>query len=84
MKKYARINSYTGKGMNEGYCFNNGEYYCETENEAKHYVENLGLNWEEELLKFDTKDEWFYWTDWYETETDEYYDIDGNIIETNY
>ncbi|MDD7914640.1 hypothetical protein [Polaribacter ponticola] len=77
MKKYARVNDFNGKGMNEGYCFNNGEYYCETENQAKLYVESLGLKWEEELLTFNTTNEWFYWTDWHEAETDVYYDING-------
>jgi len=52
-----------------------------TENQAKLYVESLGYNWEEELLTVNTKDEWFYWTDWYDTETDVYNDIDGNIID---
>ena len=76
-EKFARVSSFDGTGMNEGYCFNNGEYYCKTENQAKLYVESLGLNWEEELLTFDTVEEWFYWTDWFETETDIYYDING-------
>ena len=80
MKKYARVSDFNGKGMNEGFCFNNGEYYCETENQAKLYVESLGLKWEEELLTFNTKNEWFYWTDWYDTETDVHYDINGNEI----
>ncbi len=81
MEKFARINSFTGKGMNEGYCFQDGSFYCETEEEAKLYVESLGYIWEEELKLFGTKDEWFYWTDWYETESDMFYDFDGNIIE---
>lgn len=80
MEKYARVSDFNGKGMNEGYCFQEGNYYCKTEKQAKAYIESLGLNWEEELLTVNTKDEWFYWTDWYDTETDEYYDIDGNII----
>ena len=81
MKKYARVNDFNGKGMNEGYCFSNGDYYCETEEQAKFYVESFKLNWDEELLTINTKDEWFYWTDWYDTETDIYYDINGFEIE---
>ncbi|PQJ72222.1 hypothetical protein [Polaribacter butkevichii] len=77
MKKYARVTNFNGKGMNEGYCFNDGEYYCETEEQAKFYIEGLGLDWKEELLTFNTKDEWFYWTDWYDQEADIYYDING-------
>lgn len=83
MEKYARINDFNGKGMNEGFCFNDGEYYCETELQAKKYVESLGLSWEEETLKFDTENEWFYWTDWYDTETDVYYDINGVELKVN-
>ena len=81
MNKFARKNDYNGKGMNDGYIFNDGDYYCETELQAQLYVESLGFNWEEELLTVNTKNEWFYYTDWYNTETDIYYDIEGNIIE---
>ncbi len=80
MEKYARVNDFNGKGMNEGFCFKNGEHYCETEEQAKLYVESLNLNWDVELLTFDTKDEWFYWTDWYNTESDVFYDINGKKI----
>ena len=80
MKKYARVNDFNGKGMNEGYCFNKGEYYCETEEQAKLYVKSLNLNWNEELLTFGTKNEWFYWTDWYDTQSDVFYDINGKEI----
>lgn len=79
-ERYARINSSTGKGMYEGYCFNEGDFYCETEEQAKSYVESLGLNWEKELLTIDTDDEWFYWTNWIETAEYVYYDYNGNII----
>lgn len=64
MEKFARVCDISGVGMNEGYCFNDGETYCATEIEAKQYVESLGLNWEDELLTIDTDDEWFYWTEW--------------------
>ena len=80
LEKYARINDCTSKGMYEGYCFNDGEYYCETELEAKIYVESLALNWEEELLTIDTEEEWFYWTNWIDTDDGVFYDFNGNII----
>lgn len=78
-KKYARKNSATGKGMNSGYIFNHGDYYCETEEEAKNYVESLDLNWIEELATVDTNEEWFFYTEWEEIEEDDnWYDKDGN------
>lgn len=81
MEKFARLSDATNKGMNEGYCFNDGEYYCETEEEAKNYVESLGLNWKEERETVDTDEEWFYFTEWYDESEleDEWYDIDGNL-----
>jgi hypothetical protein len=80
MEKFARVNSVTSKGMNEGYCFNDGEFYCETEEEAKNYVESLGLNWEEELETVNGDDEWFYFTEWEVEEGDDYYDAEGNEL----
>ena len=76
MEKFARLSDATNKGMNEGYCFNDGEYYCETEEEAKNYVESLGLNWKEERETVDTDEEWFYFTEWYDESEleDEWYE----------
>ncbi len=79
MKKFARVCDISGKGMNEGYCFNDGETYCATETEAKQYVESLGLNWEQEKETVDSEDEWFYWTEWEDELNDEWYDADGNL-----
>ena len=78
MEKFARLSSVTGRGMFEGYCFNDGDFYCETEEEAKEYVESLGLNWKEEIETVDTEEEWFSFTDWAVEEGDDYYDEDGN------
>jgi len=81
MAKFARLCDISGKGMNEGYCFNDGETYAATEELAKQYVESLGFNWEEELLTVDTEDEWFYWTEWELEDDEDYYDENGNLIE---
>ncbi|WP_138432677.1 hypothetical protein [Winogradskyella algicola] len=48
MKKYERKSDFNGKGINQGYIFNDGQYYCQTEKQAKEYVESKGLNWKEE------------------------------------
>lgn len=82
MEKFARKCDISGKGMNEGYCFNDGEFYCATEVEAKQHVESLGYNWEEELKTINTKDEWFYWTEWDSEETEEeWYNSEGNLYQ---
>ena len=64
--------------MNKGILFNEGEHHSRTEEHAKNHVESLGLVWEEELKTINTKDEWFYFTDWEELDEDEFYDFDGN------
>ncbi|MCH3883529.1 hypothetical protein [Tenacibaculum aquimarinum] len=76
---YARKSSDDGKGMNKGILFNEGEHYSRTEEDAKKYVESLGLDWEEELKTINTKDEWFYFTYWEELDDEEFYDFDGNL-----
>ena len=75
---YARKSSDDGKGMNKGILFHEGGHYCRTVEHAKKYVESFGLVWEEELMTVNTKDEWFYFTDWEELDEDEFYDFDGN------
>lgn len=80
MEKFARVCDISGKGMNEGYCFNDGEFYCATEELAKQHVESLGYNWEEEKETIDTEDEWFYWTEWEVEEEEEWYDEDGTLF----
>lgn len=82
MKKFARKSSTDGKGINQGYIFNDGDYYCHTTQEAKAYIENLGLNWQEEIKKFNTNYEWFYYGEWEEIDPEEFYDIEGNIYTT--
>ncbi|MBL85581.1 MAG: hypothetical protein CMO82_02860 [Winogradskyella sp.] len=82
MKKYARKSDFNGKGINQGYIFNDGQYYCQTEKQAKEYVESKGFNWKEEKQKFNTKNEWFYFTLWEEIDTEELFDIEGNVYTT--
>lgn len=78
-ERYAKKSNATGRGMNSGYVFNGGEYYCETEQEAKDFVANINLVWEDEIKKVCTNDEWFYYTEWQEIDNNsEYYDYNGN------
>jgi len=78
MTWYARKCSVDGKGMNSGILFNDEMYYCRNKEQAKEYVESLGLIWEIELETIDTKEEWFYFTDWEELDEDEFFDFEGN------
>lgn len=78
MKKFARRSDVDGKGINSGYIFGNGLYYCQSTKQAKAYIESLGLVWEEELKKFNTNDEWFYYAEWEEIDNEEFFDIHGN------
>jgi hypothetical protein len=87
--KYARRNNATGKGMNEGYCFHDGEYYCETEKEAVEFIRancedgGKGLT-DEYLLEESYKLEEHYWTQWEEIgEEDDYFDEDGNEYDSS-
>lgn len=81
MKKFARVCSLSGRGMNEGYCFNDGEAYAMDEEQAKLYIENLNLNWDEEVEKINTPEEWFFYTSWEEIEEEEeFYDEEGNLF----
>jgi hypothetical protein len=80
MEKFARKNSVTGKGMNEGYVFNDGEKYFETEKELITFLrsreEVLSELTNEFILKESYDLEEYYYTTWEEDEN--YYDEDGN------
>ena len=80
MKKFARKSDADGKGINSGYIFGDGTYYCQSTKQAKEYIESLGLIWVEELKKFNTNDEWFYYTTWEEIDNEEFFDINGNTF----
>jgi len=82
----ARRCDVTGKGMNEGYIFNDNYYACDEE-AAKQYVTSLGYNWGDELKKINTADEWFYWTKWEQVDPEKFYDPQGkewNLTQLNH
>jgi len=67
-KKYARKCNACGKGMNEGYCVENGmEYYCSDE------CLHTEITPEEWLELYNDGEGDSYWTDWSE-DPDEYLD----------
>jgi len=60
MEKFARIDSVTGEGINEGYCFNDGDFYCGSSLDALDKCEELGYLTMEEAYD----DGIYYWTEW--------------------
>jgi hypothetical protein len=81
MEKFARRCDATGKGINEGYVFGDGELYF---SEEKHLIDHLkskggmdGLS-DEFILKEAYEQEEYYYTEWEEIDDDCYYDADGN------
>lgn len=90
-KKFAKVCGITGKGMNEGYYIENGIlynnvqiYYVSTEKILKKIISESEdcKTWEEEIKTVNTKEEWFYWTEWDIDDLEEYYDQDGQLHKT--
>ena len=75
MKKFARKCSVTGKGMNEGCVFNDGEMYAsDKESAIKLAFDVYGF----ESL-WDAYDNGMcYYTEWEQVDEDCYYDAEGN------
>lgn len=81
MEQYARKCSVTGKGMNEGYVFNDGEMYFYNEKDLIQFLrdrdDNKDLSDDFLLNEAYNQDEYYY-TEWNEVDEDEWYDADGN------
>jgi hypothetical protein len=76
--KYARVCSVTGEGMNEGFCFGDGEDYAKTEESALILAKERGYK----TLKQAYNDEVYYYTEW-EEEDYQYIVKDGELVEIN-
>ena len=74
IEKFARRCDATGKGMNEGFCFNDGDKYFLHEEDAKNYALELGYS----SLKKSYKAGVHYWTEWEVQEDENYFDAEGN------
>jgi hypothetical protein len=57
----------TGEGMNEGFCFGDGETYFKYEADALAYAKKIGY----EDLDEAYEDGAYYWTEWEEGDDDE-------------
>lgn len=77
--KAHRISDATGKPMSVGYCFGNGEYYCEYKDDAQKYAESIGYEDIAEAYDADV----VYWTQWedddyqYEWNGEKWIEIEG-------
>jgi hypothetical protein len=74
-KMWARKCDATGKGMNEGYVFGDGEKYFALEMHALEYAQSIGYKNLDDAYDYRA----FYWTEW-EQDRD-YIEIDGKVIE---
>ena len=91
MEKFARRCDITGRGVNEGYVFGDGElFFAEREDLIRHLNK---LDWEDangnrskdidednvdELLEFFYNEDMYYYTEYDEVDEDEYFDAEGN------
>lgn len=85
MEKFARKCSVTGKGMNEGYVFSDGEFYAKDEESAKvialrEFDKELEDMWpsEDEMENADWQ---VYWTQWEDEDDYQYIEVNGKLIE---
>jgi hypothetical protein len=75
--KFARICSATGRGINEGYCCHDGDFYFAEEQDLIGYLRSLGgydgLS-DEFVLQDAYEAEAYYYTEWPELDEDEWYE----------
>jgi len=86
MEKFARKCSATGKGINEGYCVNDGDFYFSEESQLVKWLRDRDVDGTNELSdEFILKEaydlEEYYYTEWDAEDEDEWYDEDGNEYE---
>ena len=85
--RYARVCDVTGKGMNDGWCWQDGFFYTSTEDATINKL--IELDWYPDaevgqLLELAYEDGEMYWTEWGTSEIEEqgyYYTEDGELIE---
>jgi hypothetical protein len=74
MEKFARKCSITGEGMNEGWCFGDGQDYAKYEHDAWALASEYGYDSIDDAFDDDA----VYYTEWEEIDEDCYYDAEGN------
>lgn len=74
IEKFARKCSITGKGMNEGWCINEGDMYVHEEADMLDHLQTTDYNTLQEAYD----DDYCYWTEWDAEEGETYFDAEGN------
>lgn len=89
-KLWARVDSATGKGMNKGFCVNDGEFYFENKEDLIKWLRDRNVDEYNELsddfiLDEAYAEEEYYYTEWDIEDSDYYYEEqpDGTLIEIN-
>ena len=75
--KFARKCSLTGEGMNEGWCFGDGQDYAKHESGAIELAKQYGYDSLEDAYE----DDGGYWTSWEDEDDYQYQLIDGKLVE---
>ena len=74
---FARKCDITGQGMNKGFCFGDGSFYCMNESDAITKAIELGYDSLEEAYE----DEAYYYTEWNDPADMEWQIINGILTE---
>ena len=88
--KWARVDTATGKGMNEGFCVGDGDAYFENEADLIRHLRDRNVDEYNELsdefiLNEAYELEEYYYTEWDVEDSDYHYEeqADGTLIEIN-
>jgi cell wall assembly regulator SMI1 len=86
MTRFARKCSVTGKGINEGYCVNDGEFYFSQESQLVKFLrdrdsEDMSHLSDDFILKEAYDLEEYYWTEWEDGDDYQYQLVDGKLEE---
>lgn len=84
MEKFARKCSVTSKGINEGYCVNDGDLYFSEEAQLVKWLRDRDVDGTNELsdefiLNESYELEEYYYTEWDAEDEDEWYDENGKL-----
>lgn len=90
-RKWARVDTATGKGMNEGFCVGEGDaYFVDKADLVKFFREEMNADEsnilsDEFILEEAYAEDEYYYTEWDIEDSDYYYEeqADGTLIEIN-
>lgn len=74
MEKFARKCSITGRGMNDGWCINEGDMYVHEETDMLRHLKETDYATLQEAYN----DGYCYWSEWDADDDDTYFDAEGN------